>query len=116
MLLFIFLNPPFVNLVDRHRIEIVQLLASSPHRCDQIGSFETREVLVQVGHRIGISGGGARIRGMLAARRRWTGEYEYAFQDQSSLLGAAILGQISQSGRLPGSGQVTTGVIQEAVS
>ena len=72
--------------------------------------------LVQVGHRIGISGGGARIRGMLEARRRWTGEYEYAFQDQSSLLGAAILGQISQSGRLPGSGQVTTGVIQEAVS
>jgi len=72
--------------------------------------------LVHIGHRIGISGGGARIRGMLEARRRWTGEYEYAFQDQSSLLGAAILGQISQSGRLPGSGQVTTGVIQEAVS
>ena len=46
---------------------------------------------------------------MLEARRRWTGDFEYAFQDQSSLLGAAILGQISQSGRLPGSGQVPFG-------
>jgi len=77
-----------------------------------------REVaeLVRIGRRVGISGGGARIRGMLEARRRWTGEEEYEFQDQSSLLGAAILGQISQSGRLPGSGQVTSGVTQEAVS
>jgi sugar (pentulose or hexulose) kinase len=65
--------------------------------------------LVPMGRRIGISGGGARIRGMLEARRRWTGAYEYVFQDQSSLLGAAILGQINQSGRLPGFGQVTTG-------
>ena len=77
-----------------------------------------REVaeLVRIGHRVGISGGGARIRGMLEARRRWTGDFEYVFQDQSSLLGAAILGQISQSGRLPGSGQVTSRVTQEAVS
>jgi xylulokinase len=65
--------------------------------------------LVPMGRRIGISGGGARMRGMLEARRRWTGAYEYVFQDQSSLLGAAILGQINQSGRLPGFGQVTTG-------
>lgn len=66
--------------------------------------------LVRIGRRVGISGGGARIRGMLEARRRWTGEYEYVFQDQSSLLGAAILGQISQSGRLPGPAQVASGV------
>jgi sugar (pentulose or hexulose) kinase len=72
--------------------------------------------LVRLGHRVGISGGAARISGMLDARRRWTGEYEYLFQDQSSLLGAAILGQFSQSGRLPGSGQVSTGVTQEAIS
>jgi xylulokinase len=72
--------------------------------------------LVRIGHRVGISGGGARIRGMLDARRRWTGEYEYVFQDQSSLLGAAILGQISQSGRLSGFGQVPPGVTQEAIS
>jgi len=77
-----------------------------------------REVaeLVDIGRRVGISGGGAKIRGMVEARRRWTGEYEYVFQDQSSLLGAAILGQISQSGRLPGFGQVTSGVTQEAIS
>ena len=77
-----------------------------------------REVaeLVPIGRRVGISGGGARIRGMLEARRRWTGDFEYVFQDQSSLLGAAILGQISQSGRLPGSGQVPSRVTQEAIS
>jgi hypothetical protein len=45
MLLFKLLNPPFVNLVDGDRIEIVQLLASSPHRSNQIGIIETREVL-----------------------------------------------------------------------
>jgi len=77
-----------------------------------------REVaeLVPIGRRVGISGGGARIRGMLEARRRWTGDFEYVFQDQSSLLGAAILGQISQSGRLPGSGRVPSRVTQEAIS
>ena len=72
--------------------------------------------LVRIGHRVGISGGGARIRGMLNTRRRWTGDYEYVFQDQSSLLGAAILGQISQSGWLSGFGQVPAGVTQEAIS
>jgi hypothetical protein len=71
---------------------------------------------VRLGHRVGISGGGARINGMLDARRRWTGEFEYLFQNQSSLLGAAILGQFSQSGRLPDSGQVSTGVTKEAIS
>ena len=76
---------------------------------------EVAEV-VHLGHRAGISGGGARIRGMLEARRRWTGDFEYEFQDQSSLLGAAILGQISQSGRLPGSGQLSSGTMQEAIS
>jgi xylulokinase len=72
--------------------------------------------LAHLGRRVGISGGGARIRGMLEARRRWTGDFEYVFQDQSSLLGAAILGQISQSGRLPGSGQVPSRVTQEAIT
>ena len=77
-----------------------------------------REVaeLVPIGDRVGISGGGARIRGMLDARRRWTGEFEYVFQDQSSLLGAAILGQIYQSGRLPGPGQAQWSITQEVVS
>lgn len=71
---------------------------------------------VRIGKRVGISGGGARIHGMLEARRRWTGDYEYVFQDQSSLRGAAILGQISQSGQLPGFGRVTSEVTQEAIS
>jgi sugar (pentulose or hexulose) kinase len=63
-----------------------------------------REVagLVGLGRKVGISGGGAAIRGMLEARRRWTGPFEYIFQDQSSLLGAAILGQIHLTGQVFG--------------
>ena len=56
--------------------------------------------LVPVNHAVGISGGAARIRGMLAARERWTGDYEYRFQDQSSMLGAAMLGRIHLDGGL----------------
>ena len=56
--------------------------------------------LVPVNRAVGISGGAARIRGMLAARGRWTGDYEYRFQDQSSMLGAAMLGCIYQEGGL----------------
>ncbi len=77
-----------------------------------------REVaeLMPIGRRVGISGGGATIQGMLEARRRWTGDFEYTFQDQSSLLGAAILGQASQSGRLPGSGRPLARASREEVS
>jgi xylulokinase len=56
--------------------------------------------LVPVNRVIGISGGAARIRGMLAARARWAGDHDYRFQDQSSLLGAAMLGQIHLDGGL----------------
>ncbi len=54
--------------------------------------------LVRLNGTVGISGGAARIPGMLEARRRWTGDFEYVFRDQSSLLGAALLGRIYQSG------------------
>ena len=54
--------------------------------------------LVPVNRSVGISGGAARIRGMLRARDRWTGPFHYVFQDQSSLLGAAMLGRVWQAG------------------
>ena len=44
MLLFILHNPPFVNLVDRHRAKIVQLLASSPNNDDKVRVFEQKQV------------------------------------------------------------------------
>jgi hypothetical protein len=47
---------------------------------------------------VGISGGAARVDRMLDARRRWTGDFDYRFQDQSSMLGAAMLGQLYQRG------------------
>jgi hypothetical protein len=57
--------------------------------------------LVPVNRSVGISGGAARVRGMLAARTRWTGNFDYVFQDQSSMLGAAMLGQVFQAGGAP---------------
>jgi xylulokinase len=53
--------------------------------------------LVPLNHRASISGGPAAIPGMLAARRRWTGDFDYVLRPQSSLLGAAMLGQLYQS-------------------
>jgi xylulokinase len=59
---------------------------------------------VDLSRRVGLSGGGAKIRGMLAARRRWTGDRDYVYQDQSSRLGAAMLGQVYLSGQYAGHG------------
>jgi sugar (pentulose or hexulose) kinase len=55
--------------------------------------------LVRLNRTVGISGGAARIPGMLDARRRWTGDFEYAYRDQSSLVGAAMLGRMYLSGK-----------------
>jgi hypothetical protein len=66
---------------------------------------------VRLGRKVGISGGGAGIRGMLEARRRWTGAFEYIFQDQSSLRGAAMLGQIHETGQVLG--QDLPGVVRD---
>ena len=49
--------------------------------------------MVQLGRKVSTTGGGARIPGYTAAKMRWTGEFEYEYQDQSSLLGAAMLGR-----------------------
>jgi xylulokinase len=59
-----------------------------------------REVgsLVRLGRRVNTTGGGAKIRGYMDVKRRWTGDFEYEYQDQSSLLGAAMLGRIYQQG------------------
>ncbi len=58
-----------------------------------------REVgrMVKLGRKVITTGGGAKIRGYLDVKRRWTGDFEYEYQDQSSLLGAAMLGRIYQS-------------------
>ncbi len=56
--------------------------------------------MVKLGRRVIATGGGARIRGYVEAKRRWTGDFEYEYQDQSSLLGAAMLGRIHQQGWL----------------
>src|SRR5215213_5606452 len=40
-----FLDPAFADLVDRNRIEIVQLLAAMPERGDEVGRFKNPKVL-----------------------------------------------------------------------
>ena len=54
--------------------------------------------LVRLGKRVVTTGGGAKIPGYIEAKRRWTGGFAYEFQDQSSMLGAAMLGRIYQEG------------------
>ena len=48
---------------------------------------------VELGSRVATTGGGAKIAGSIDAKRRWTGAFEYLYQDQSSLVGAAMLGR-----------------------
>ncbi len=62
------------------------------------GHLDELASLMPLSRTVGISGGGARMPGMIAARRRWTGDYDYVFQDQSSLRGAAILGGFHETG------------------
>ena len=58
---------------------------------------------------------------MLEARRRWTGDFEYVYQDQSSMVGAAMLGQMylsgeCQAGRTVAAGTQPTGACADHAS
>jgi len=70
---------------------------------DYIATVLAREHLKEVPDLVRTSkivmalGGGAKIRGFLEAKKRWSGDSEFRDQDQSSLLGAAMLGQFYQS-------------------
>ena len=56
--------------------------------------------LVKLGRKVMTTGGGAKIRNLLKVKKRWMGgDFEYEYQDQSSLLGAAMLGQFYQTGK-----------------
>jgi sugar (pentulose or hexulose) kinase len=53
--------------------------------------------LVKLGRKVVTTGGGSKIRNFLKVKKRWMGgNFEYEYQDQSSLLGAAMLGQFYQ--------------------
>lgn len=62
----------------------------------QYDAQNLREVatLMPLGRKVMTSGGLARIPGFLKAKRRWVGDFDYQFEDQSSLRGAAMLGQM----------------------
>ena len=56
---------------------------------------------VKLGRKVTTTGGGAKIRGHIDAKKRWTGDFAYEYRDQSSLDGAAMLGQFHLTGRGP---------------
>lgn len=55
-----------------------------------------REVgaMVKLGRRVITTGGVAKIPGFTQVKQRWMGDFDYQYQDQSSLLGAAMLAGI----------------------
>lgn len=54
--------------------------------------------LVPLGREVTTTGGGAKIRGYNDVKKRWTGDFEYVYKDESSLNGAAMLGQFYLAG------------------
>jgi sugar (pentulose or hexulose) kinase len=54
--------------------------------------------LVKLGRTVSTTGGAAKIPGFIQAKQRWTGDFDYEYQDQSSLLGAAMLGKMYKDG------------------
>jgi sugar (pentulose or hexulose) kinase len=63
------------------------------------GNIEEVGRMVPLGNRIMTSGGASKIEGFLDAKKHWTGDFEMRYQDQSSLLGSAMLGQFYLTGR-----------------
>ena len=57
--------------------------------------------VVPLGTRVMVSGTGAGGKEFIAARRRWFGDYEFVYQEQSALLGAATLGRFHATGAYP---------------
>jgi sugar (pentulose or hexulose) kinase len=49
--------------------------------------------LIRLNNTVHLTGGGARIAGMKAAKQRWQGDFNYEIVEQSSLIGAVKLGQ-----------------------
>lgn len=70
---------------------------------EQYHAAHLREVasLVKIDSHIASSGGVSRIRGYQMAQKRWLAPLEYSYQDQSSLLGAAMLGRVDENGEFP---------------
>jgi xylulokinase len=60
------------------------------HHLQEVGS------MVKLGRRVITTGGEARIHGFTQVKKRWMGDFQYEYQDQSSVLGAAMLAGIHE--------------------
>ncbi len=54
--------------------------------------------MVKLGRKAMVTGGGASIRGMDQVKQRWIGDFDYEYREQSSVVGAAMLGRFYQIG------------------
>ena len=62
------------------------------------GHLKEISEFMKLKNRITTTGGGARIRGMNSLKKLWMGDFEYEYQNESSLLGAAMLGKMYLDG------------------
>jgi sugar (pentulose or hexulose) kinase len=60
------------------------------HHLHEVGS------MVKLGRRVITTGGEAKIHGFTQVKERWMGDFQFEYQDQSSLLGAAMLAGIHE--------------------
>jgi xylulokinase len=73
-----------------------EMLLALVRGVSQYSGSHLKEVakFVSLGSSVLITGMGASSDQMLRARKRWFGDYEFLYREQSSLLGAAVLGQM----------------------
>jgi len=84
-----FLN---LNLETNRRMLLLGLLRGNFQYLG--GHLKAVSEFIRLNRKITTTGGGARIRGFHSLKKRWMGDYDYEYQDQSSLLGAAMLGKM----------------------
>jgi len=82
----------------REQMLLALLRGSALYHGQHLKDLATR---VKLSKEVVVTGGAGRIKGMLDVKRRWMGEFEYKYENQSSLGGAAMLGQFYQTKRYP---------------
>ena len=65
----------------------------------QKGHIDEVASMIPVGNKVMTSGGVSKIEHFLETKKHWTGDYEMLYQEESSLLGAAMLGQFYLTGK-----------------
>jgi cell division ATPase FtsA len=93
----------YISLVDRSKAAVVvdsSLVSKIPEGIAHLYQIPLTDIAeFKLGRKVVTTGGGAKIRGYVEAKRRWTGDFEYEYQDQRAVLGAAMMGRMYQEER-----------------